>query len=267
MGNLLNYGSYDEETAEQEKEELDQSGGAEFMKLKPGQNKVRILPPPTGKRSPFRVVYQHFIEMPGGSKSVICARLEAKKPCAVCAKVNELRASRSEEDQKIANDLFARRRVFCNVIDRAEPDKGPKVLAFGKTVHEQLVALRNPDVGGDYCHPEEGYDVIIERTGTGKNDTKYKVFLSRKESPLGSSVEVMQGWIDAQKNLDTFAALPSAQEVKQLLSGEEADEEEDAAPPPRRAAVAQKAPPTTTKPKRRSLDDDAIDVEVEEVDG
>ena len=144
MGNL-SFGTYDEEEASKEKEEL-QKGGNEFAKLKVGRNVFRILPPAPGRRSPFRVVFQHFIEMPGGSKSVICARLESRKPCVVCAHVERLKKSQSHEDQKIADDLFARRRVFVNVIDRSDEEKGPKVLAVGKQVHEQLVALRDPEV-------------------------------------------------------------------------------------------------------------------------
>lgn len=268
MGALVNYGSYEEEAAEQEKEDL-ASSGAEFMKLKVGRNTVRVLPPPPGKRSPFRQVYQHFIEMPGGAKSVICARLEAKKPCAVCQQVDKLRQSKLDVDQKAANDLYARRRVFANVIDRSAPDAGPKVLGFGKQVHEQLVALRtDPDAGGDYCHPEHGFDIIIERTGTGKNDTKYTVFPSRKQSPLAKTVDKMQEWIDTQSNLDAFAKLPPIEEVRALLAGDEAAEEEEEEEKPRRPApkAAAKAAPAAAGKKRRTAEDDVIDVEAEEVD-
>lgn len=292
MGNL-NYGDYSEDTALEEKEEIDASGAA-FMKLKVGRNIVRILPPPAGKRSPFRTAFQHFIEMAGVRKSVICARQEARKPCLVCQKIDEMRKSRLPVDQEMANAMFARRRIFCNVIDRSDEAKGPKVLAFGKTVHEQLVALRtDPSAGGDYVHPEEGCDVIITRSGTGKNDTKYQVALARKESPLERSgdTNVMQAWIDAQQNLEQYAKLPSGEEVKQLLSGEaedetpaeEGEEEEEAAPrrPAPKPAGNRPAPrPTVTTaprvtvpkktaaaaPKRRSVEDDVIDVEGEEVE-
>lgn len=259
MGNL-NYGEYDEDTAAQEKEELDASGGAEFMKLKVGRNIIRVLPPPVGQRKPYRTVHQHFIEIGPVSQSVICARLEAKKPCAVCQKVDELRKSQAKIDQDMASSLFARRRVFANVIDRAEPEKGPKVLAFGKTIHEQLVALRSDEISGaDYVHPLKGYDVVIERTGTGKNDTKYKVTLARKESALGATEALMQEWIDTQRNLDTYAKLPGIEEVRKLLSGEDEDEEQEAAPPARGARSA--APSARA---RRTASDDTIDVEAEE---
>ncbi len=261
MGNVLNYGDYDEETAQQEKDDL-ASGGADFMKLVVGRNLLRILPPPPGKRTPFRVAYQHFIEVGGNSQSVICARLEAKQPCGVCMKIDQLRKSKEKVDQDMASAFFARRRVFVNVFDRNEPDetKRMKVLAFGKSIHEQLTALRTDEVAGaDYVNPEKGFDVVIERTGTGKNDTKYKVFLARKSTPLADSIPKMQELIDTQRNLDGYAKLKSADEIKQLLSGEEADEAAPAARPGRTPG------PGATASKRRTAEDDAIDVDGEEV--
>lgn len=258
MGNLK-FGEYDEETAAQEKEDLE-AGGAEFMKLKAGRNLVRILPPPPGQRKPFRTVYQHFIEIGPVKQSVICARMEAKKPCAVCMKVEELRKSKNDLDQQMANSLFARRRVFANVIDRSEPDKGPKVLAFGKTVHEQLVALRSDEeAGANYVHPLTGHDIVIERTGTGKTDTKYKVMLG-KQKALGPSDEVMQEWIDTQHDLNAYAKLPSLDDVRKLLSGEtdESAEGEEEKPQARGGNGRGTG-------KRRSAEDDAIDTEGEEV--
>lgn len=273
MGNLK-YGKYDAETAAEEKEESESTGGAEMFKLAVGRNVLRILPPPVGSKSPFKTVYQHFVELPGNRKSFICARLEAKKPCVICKKIEELKASTSKADREAADDLYARRRIFVNVIDRKNPEKGPMVMAIGKQVHEQLLALRDEETGGDYCDPEEGFDVIIERTGTGKNDTKYKVFLTRKSSPLAGSkddpdYDKMQEWIDTQNDLQKFARLPDQQEVAGLLDGG-GDEEEEEAPPKkpvkRLTSRASSGSSTSSKKSKRSAEDDAIDVEGEEVE-
>jgi hypothetical protein len=239
----LQFGTYDEETAAQEKADC-AAGSAQFYKFKVGRNILRILPPPPGpgQKSPYKTVFQHFIQMPGGSKSVICSKA-ARTPCPVCDHVAELRKSKLAQDQQVASDLFARRRVFANVIDRADEAAGPKVAAFGKTIHEQLSALRNDKLAGaDYLDPENGFDVIIERTGSGKNDTEYDVRLARKSTPLQSAgdLEVMQEWIDNQHDLAAFARLPSPAEIRALLTGEDPAEEEDEeadASPPRHQAV------------------------------
>lgn len=277
----LKYNDYEMEVAQGELEESEASGGANFLKVKPGKNYLRILPPVAGARSPFRVTYQHYINMPGvngKSKSVICARLEAKKRCLVCEKVDELRQSQAQADQRAASDLFARRRVFANVIDRNDEEHGPKIWAFGKTVHEQLLALRTDEKGGgNYAHPEDGFDIIVERKGTGKNDTEYTVRGDRNSSPLGPSEEVMQEWIDTQHNLNTLVRLTGEEEVAGILDGEEAEERR---PPPRqmtqgrgapstsaraRAEARDPAPAARTSSRRRTAEDDAIDVEGEEV--
>lgn len=220
MSNLVKFGSYEQSAAHEEKADLEAGGGADFLKLKQGRNVVRILPPPLGKRSPFRTVYQHFIQLPSGPAVFVCPRLEARSPCPACAKAESLRGSRNEEDQRLAGELFARRRVFCNAVDRASPEDGPKVLAFGKLVHEQLVSLReDEDAGGEYTHPITGFDIVISRSGTTKNDTKYTVSAARQASQLHDDAAVMQEWIDNQRDLETFARVASLDEIRDLMAG------------------------------------------------
>lgn len=254
MGNL-NYGEYDEETAAQEKEEAS-AGGAKFWKPKVGRNVIRILPPAVGQKKLFRSVYQHWIEMV--KRSVTCARIEAKKPCAVCMKVDELKKSKLKIDQDMASELFAKRQVFVNIIDRSDAAAGVQVFRCGKTIHEQLLALRtDEEAGANYSHPLTGNDIVIERVGTGKNDTKYKVMLG-KQKPLGPDDNVMQEWIDMQHNLDQIAKLPTLDEVKQLLSGEMPDSSSDG------DSSAPKGGKANGARKGRTAEDDVIDVEAEE---
>lgn len=250
MGNL-SFGEYDEETAAQEAEEA--TAGGNMMKLKVGRNLLRILPPPKGQKKPFRVVYQHFIEMGPVRRSIVCSRLEARKPCEVCAFIDKLRGSKLDVDQKLAKDMFARRRVFANVIDRSDPDSGPKVIAFGKTVHEQLLGLRtDEEAGANYTHPITGHDIVIERVGTGMSDTKYTVRMG-KQKPLGESDDVMQEWIDAQHDLNSYAKIPTLNEVRALLAGED----------PSTAEQPAEVSPAPRGRKPRSAEDDAIDVDEE----
>jgi hypothetical protein len=84
MANLTKYGSYSEEAADQEKEEMGK-GSAEFFKPAAGENVVRFLPPGRGKSSPFVLVSQHYIEVPGEQSAVSfnCPRVMTKKFCPV----------------------------------------------------------------------------------------------------------------------------------------------------------------------------------------
>lgn len=255
MSNLAKYGSYDLDAANEEQEELDKSGsGADFMKLEAGRNVVRFLPPAPGKRTPFLVTYQHFIKLPGQDNMVFtCPRMMQRQPCPACAEAERLKATGNPADADLASGLFARRRVFANVIDRANPEKGPRIVGFGKTVHEQLVALRtDEDAGGDYTHPIEGFDIIIERVGTSKNDTKYTVRPARQTSQLASTEEQIDNWISIQHNLDQFTRIPSKDELARMFSGV-----------PSTAAPAGRSRPTGGA-RRPSAQDDAIDTTGEE---
>lgn len=224
MSNLVKYGSYELETAEEEKAELDASGsGADFLKFAVGRTTVRFLPPKLGQRSPFKVVYQHFVKLPGITNPAVfaCPRMTRKEPCPACVRADELKATGNPADMDLAKELFPSRRVFANVINRAQPEDGPKIAGFGKMVHEQLLAIRaDEDSGGDYTHPEEGFDIIVERTGQGKNDTKYTVRAARQSSPLAGEAQQMQDWIDMQHNLDALSRVPTREELAKMFSGE-----------------------------------------------
>ena len=81
-------------------------------------------------------------------------------------------------------------------------DAGTQVFAFGKMIYEQLRSIRNdPDSGGDFTHPETGFDIIIERTGSGKFDTAYDVRAARHETKLEN-----MNWLDCRNNLERFKA-------------------------------------------------------------
>lgn len=213
-GALSKWNPYDEEAAEEEQKQLDEEGGP-FMKIKVGRNVIRIPPPIGDMRSPFVVAHQHFINIPGAESAVsfVCPRLAKVGPCPACAKAEELVRSGNPQDAEYGRQLQPRRRVFCNVLNRKEPDKGMQILAFGKMIHEQLVALRrDPDAGGDFTDPDRGFDLVIERTGTGRDDTKYKVFAARKSSPFGDPDLILE-----QNDLLKLATPKPLEEIEAIL--------------------------------------------------
>ena len=218
MANLVQFGAYTLDAAKEEREQLEREGGADFMKLGVGRNVVRILPPARGKQTPFRITYQHYVPTADGVWSFTCPRLEAKQNCPLCNYANRLRKSGKPKDRDEAYKLLPKRRVFANVINRGEPEKGPVVLAFGKTIHEELVRLReDEDAGGDFTHPVHGIDVIIDREGSGKTDTKYSVNLARKSGPIHPDAAQVAEWASMMEDLERFATLPSDEELQQKM--------------------------------------------------
>lgn len=217
--NLVVFGDYTDEAAQAEAEDL-ASSGSEFAKIPVGESVWRILPPPKGKSSPFKTVYQHYIKLPGMERGVsfACPRIHDRRPCPACKKATELKGSRNTTDQKLARELSASRRVMTNAIMRGSngEDKGPVILAFGKSIHEQLNTIRNSKNGGNYCHPIDGFDIVITRKGQGL-DTEYQVAAAREDSPLNESVQQMNDWITMQAALDQYALPPNDEELMELL--------------------------------------------------
>jgi hypothetical protein len=205
------------DAAEQEDEDLAKSGGSSnYMKLEVGDNYVRVLPPPIGRKTPFFTAFQHFIDLPGYDSPIVfnCPRMMAREYCPACAKSDKLRASQNKKDQDAARNFWSSRRVFVNVIDRSDEEAGPKVLGIGKTIHEALVKIRKDDPDeGDFTHPEDGFDINIQRKGTTKNDTKYKVIPARRSTPLGD-----KDWINQQADLNQKLAVPTLDDIKSMFA-------------------------------------------------
>ena len=262
MGNIVQYGSYEMDAAEEEEEDLRKSGGAgSFLKIQEGKTTIRILPPPAGRRSPFVTVYQHFINRPGQPAAVFnCPQSMAKTYCRVCAKANELKSTGNRADRDQAFRLFAKRRVFAVVIDRGNEEAGPQIYGFGKTVQEQLVAIRrDQDAGGDFTHPEDGFDLVIERKGTGKTDTSYKVLPSRRSSALGN-----MDWIAIQPDLRQLAEVPTLDEIKAKLNGEQARREDFSDAPAGGGRLTEGRGQTVSRARSSAADDANEDDDYEE---
>lgn len=217
MSNLTKYGDFSIEDAEAAEEELSKLGSADYFKPAAGKNVVRFLPGRTPGDKPFVVVQQHFVNLPGGKQvSFVCPRVHAKRPCPACSKSDKLRASGNPNDAQAAKELFPGTRVYSAIVDRKNPEGGVVIYPFGKKVYEQLLAIRkNEEGGGNFCDPGPmGFDIVIERKGTTKNDTEYKVLPARKESPLGDET-----WLEQVPDLKRYAIVDTEEELQRKLGG------------------------------------------------
>ena len=93
MGNLVKYGSFNLDDLDKQDAQVAATTtvGADFMKLQPGNNKVRFIPP-EGGGSPFEIVNEHFIDTPTGQRvRFTCPRLMEKKDCPACQEADRLK--------------------------------------------------------------------------------------------------------------------------------------------------------------------------------
>ena len=224
MANIVKYGGLTIDAMDKVSGRVDSVSGGSFIKIGVGENCFRFLPSKAPGINPLRATALHYIDaVPGLDKMVVfaCPRVELKQPCIACQKVQEMNESKNPIDRERAWQMKASVRIYANVIDRNNPDAGVKVLGFGKQIHEQLKAiLTSARLGGDFTDPtENGFDIIIVRTGSGKNDTKYVVSADRRNGPLGATVAETNALIDSQQDLEQFVKIEPPEELLMAWQG------------------------------------------------
>lgn len=224
QSHLIKYGSYTPEDAEQDLRDSEEARQGDWLKLKVGKTYIRIMPPRMGQRRPYRVVYQHYVEIPGqeGKVTLVCPLLQGKndgivgRHCPVCAQIDDLYAEGAEQEAK---DMKANREILYNVIDRGNEARGVLIMKVRPLLHEAICGLVSQDPKSPaHCDPINGYDICITRKGIGL-DTKYTATPMRETTPLHDDVAVANAWLQQMHDLDKFVRIPDDDEVRERLSG------------------------------------------------
>lgn len=267
MPNLTEWEPIDDEAEDQYDEDF-AGASSEFYKLGAGTHRVRVLPKRKGEESHRKIVHEHFIDVPGQQNKIsfACPRLmtRGKERCPVCDEADALKRTRNPIAQGRAKELYPRMRIYMNVIVRGKEEEGPKVVAVPKSIWERMKKLKTKF--GDYTNPTDaGYDIIIERAGSSKDDTKYEADAARSNSVLGTPEQIAE-WIEARWDLAFYAALPERDELAKFLPGAGPVRGAPRTLPSGTERETRRAAPDTRK--RRTAQDDvetrAIDAEFRE---
>jgi len=196
---------------------------------KAGMSVVRALPAPIvddgdGERSPIVVANVHRVEFTGRTVRVNCPRImlsrgdEQGPPCPVCERVAALRRTGSQTDRDLSFEIAPKFAAFLVVDVHSEPggkkhDPNARIWRVGKTVYEQLKSLRNdPDVG-DFLRPDAtGFNLKVERKGTGVKDTEYTI----RPAAMQSAVRDME-LIDRAPDLRPYTVVKSYEAIVEEL--------------------------------------------------
>lgn len=257
---LVQYGEWTPE--QMEKESAEMISGGDFWKPPVGKSLVRFLPPKVGWPSPFVVRHQHFIEIPGVGKVVYtCPKMHVAQKCLSCGKADQLETTGNRKDSKIAETLRPKRSVMANVVVGKEPppETPPVIWGFGKTVFDAIKLIRQDEEdGGNFLDPVKGFPLIVTRTGQ-MLDTKYTVGAARQRACQLANME----WIDIQTDLRKMVRIPTVDQQKRLLAGEDPRDvwAEDTGPGEGRPAA--KAKTVDVTPKGRTAEDDLYDSDVD----
>jgi hypothetical protein len=211
MGNLKGYAQYTPEQAEQD---AVQFTGGQFYEWKSGDSVVRILPPKEGRASPFRTTMQHKISIGGQLAFHTCARVEYREECMICSANAELLKRANNADAQVAKDLEGQTTTYALLVDRATEEAGPQPARIPFHVTKALKEFqKDTKLGGDFCDPYQGFDVVVTKSGSGKG-TRYEVRIARSPSPLVQAPdgtldeELAQSWLDNMPDLDSLVRVP-----------------------------------------------------------
>jgi len=197
------------------------------IKPKDGRNRYRILPgwkANLGDPRFYMDFGQHFVkDALGAIKAVyICVDKTFGKPCQVCDTIaHGIMNTHDDATKKRLEEAKSSARVLLNVLEIDGPTPTvPQILEVAPSVFNG-----KKGVGGiiglfaewpTMLDPNTGHDIIIEKTGSGKNDTTYSVQIA------GSSKPVPAEALTKLHDLDKFVQVESEEAMRRALTSVQA---------------------------------------------
>lgn len=221
--------------------------GTPTFKVKEGDLTVRILPPTWDNTDKWGdgweiSAYLHYGVGPDNGAYLCLDKMKGEE-CPVCE------ARRKATDEEEQNALKPSLRVFCYVIDRDNEKAGPQVWGMPLTLFREIMTrsvdkkTNTPILIDD---PEEGYDVLFNRSGNTKTNTKYQgVEIDRDPTPIHDDQKLQDRWLAyiSEHPLPELLNFYSAEHIEKTLSGksdkrtqEDAEDETQEERPRRRLA-------------------------------
>ena len=182
-----------------------------------------------------------------GYLCVLKMREETCLPCTLVSLLNklgrEVPALRKQTDE-LTGEMRSKEEVYCNAVqvdDETEMARGVRALTLNGGLYDKLNKLfANKAAGGDFTHPERGFDLVFEKdvdkskqipmrnSGKTFSKTTYDVSAARNSSPLRDmgwlkqmhdlskvrreiDANVFKGWFEGPE--DKKAAAPSSRQL------------------------------------------------------
>ncbi len=199
-------------------------GGADFWNPPEGESRIRVMPPWGADIEEFWFATATHFNVGPDERAVACPDLSGvADSCYICRLVKRL--SRGDEDERAeANAMNARPRYLLSIVNLGSPQDGVQVWPAPKTIFRQLKKFwLNEEDYGDFTSFKDGFDILVEKTGTGLN-TRYDCTPTRsKEFPserlMNHSSSSVADLFEALANEEYD--LPNLAEVQTFGSDEE----------------------------------------------
>lgn len=173
----------------QRKKQMEQKGSNNGIIFpKEGTLRVRLMNQGPDKELGLEIIQFYLGNKVGG----VISPATFDEPCPLMEKYKELKESKDEIDQQLAGKLAPRRRYIiggtCYKDEKGkevDPDRICKPILVPSSVYQDIIDLYlDEDDWGDMTDDQEGYDIKINRSGSGRLDTTYSVTACPGRKPI-----------------------------------------------------------------------------------
>jgi gp32 DNA binding protein like len=238
-GHRVKY-SYKERSFAEVKERADRSGSRfdspflpkyERFTPKAGNNLIRILPPTWENHNHYALEVWMHRGIGVDKSSYICLRKMKNKKCPICEMERELRsAGENDEAKKIAPIS----RYLAWILNRDDEDSGPLIYDMSFTVDREVLNQAINRRSGSVLpidNPDVGYDLTVNRQGTGLNTRYTGIQFDREPTSISDEADKWDEIMDFVNNnpLDSVLKFYDYDYLKNVVEGggEEKDEDSD----------------------------------------
>lgn len=241
----------------------------DFWQPVPGArpNRIRILPrwDLDFDLSFFRETLNHRNLGTERNKQAICLIAEGESKCPACELKNNLFSTKDPSDAEYAKSITARTKVYYNIVDLDDVDKGVQIWSSGTDVLEQILAYVSNPKYGDIADPQTGRNIDLYFTEAKQAKSGFN---SYRVQPDPDRSEIQDpSWLEQLHDLDKLVKTMSYEALEAICYGRDEEEPDDFPPadspespestpapePPKPAPPKPPEPPKPTPPKPPEL--------------
>jgi hypothetical protein len=230
---------YKERSFNEVKERADRSGSrfdSPFLPQydrfvpKAGNNLIRILPPSWENHNHYAFEVWMHRGVGADKSSYVCLRKMKNKKCPICEHERELREAGEADDAKKIAPVS---RYLTWVINRDKEEDGPIIYEMSFTVDREVLNQAINRRSGSVLpvdNPDVGYDLTINRSGTGLNTRYTGIQFDREPTPISDDGEKWDEIMDFVNNnpLDSVLKYYNYDYLKNVVEGGGEEKDEDA---------------------------------------
>lgn len=156
-----------------------------------------------------------------------------EEPCPFMEEYKRLKDSKDEDDKKLAKKMVPSRRyaLACLIFkdhkgQEMDYNGEPRLLMVPSSVYQDIIEYwLDEDEAGDMTDPKTGYDIKIERSGSGQFDTTYSVRACKPTKIEKSLLKTVDLEEMVRSQIKSYDELES--ELNDFLNNDTSSEDED----------------------------------------